>query len=110
MVVFYASPYWRRTIIFLRTNVERKTETRPFWNFIVLKSYSGMLAGQIARLRRDDITLAKITTKPRFESANCKLYHELIPQAVDVAALVKFHMNGLQPFESTIEQTTETCP
>ena len=26
----------------------------------------------------------------------------------DVAALVKSHMNGLQPFESTIEQTTET--
>ena len=26
----------------------------------------------------------------------------------DVAALVKSHMNNLQPFESTIEQTTET--
>ena len=26
----------------------------------------------------------------------------------DVAALVKSHMNGLQPFESTIKQTTET--
>ena len=28
----------------------------------------------------------------------------------DVAALVKSHMSGLQPFESTIEQTTETMP
>ena len=28
----------------------------------------------------------------------------------DVAALVRSHMNGLQPFESTIEQTTETMP
>ena len=28
----------------------------------------------------------------------------------DVAALVKSHMNGLQPFESTTEQTTETMP
>ena len=28
----------------------------------------------------------------------------------DVAALVKSHMNGLQPFGSTIEQTTETLP
>ena len=27
-----------------------------------------------------------------------------------VAALVKSHINGLQPFESTIEQTTETMP
>ena len=28
----------------------------------------------------------------------------------DVAALAKSHMNGLQPFESTTEQTTETKP
>ena len=28
----------------------------------------------------------------------------------DVAALVRSHVNGLQPFESTIEQTTETMP
>ena len=27
-----------------------------------------------------------------------------------VTALVRSHMNGLQPFESTIEQTTETMP
>lgn len=27
-----------------------------------------------------------------------------------VAALVRSHMNGLKPFESTIEQTTETMP
>ena len=28
----------------------------------------------------------------------------------DVAALVMSHMNGLQPFESSVEQTTETMP
>ena len=28
----------------------------------------------------------------------------------DVAALIRSHMNGLLPFESTIEQTTETMP
>ena len=28
----------------------------------------------------------------------------------DVAALERSHMNGLLPFESTIEQTTETMP
>ena len=28
----------------------------------------------------------------------------------DVAALVMSHVNGLQPFERTIEQTTETMP
>ena len=28
----------------------------------------------------------------------------------DVTALVRSHMNGLQPFDSTIEQTTETMP
>ena len=28
----------------------------------------------------------------------------------NVAALVRSHMNGLQPFESTTEQTTETMP
>ena len=28
----------------------------------------------------------------------------------DVAALVRSHMDGLQPFESTIEKTTEKCP
>ena len=27
-----------------------------------------------------------------------------------VAALAKSHMNGLKPFERTIEQTTETMP
>ena len=27
-----------------------------------------------------------------------------------VAALVRSHVNGLQPFESKIEQTTETMP
>ena len=27
-----------------------------------------------------------------------------------VAALVRSHMNGLRPFENTIEQTTETMP
>ena len=29
----------------------------------------------------DDIRQAKITTKPRFENANFKFYHELIPKA-----------------------------
>ena len=28
----------------------------------------------------------------------------------DVVALVRSHMNGLQPFERTIEQTTQTMP
>ena len=27
-------------------------------------------------LMRDDISLAKITTKPRFDNANCKFYHD----------------------------------
>ena len=30
---------------------------------------------------RDDIRLAKVTTKPRFEHAKCKFYHEQIPKA-----------------------------
>ena len=30
----------------------------------------------------DDIGLAKNTTKPRFNNAKCKFYHELIPKAV----------------------------
>ena len=33
-------------------------------------------------LMRDDISLAKITTKPRFDNANCKFYREPIPTAV----------------------------
>ena len=28
----------------------------------------------------------------------------------DVAALVRSHMNGLQPFEKTVERKTETMP
>ena len=32
-------------------------------------------------LMREDIRLAKITTKPRFENANFKFYHELILKA-----------------------------
>ena len=32
-------------------------------------------------LMRDDIRLAKITTKPRFERAKRKFYHEQIPKA-----------------------------
>ena len=31
-------------------------------------------------LMRDDITQAWITTKPRFENANFRFYHELIPK------------------------------
>ena len=31
-------------------------------------------------LMREDIRLAKITTKPWLENANFKLYHELIPR------------------------------
>ena len=30
----------------------------------------------------DDIRLAKITTKPHFDNAKCKFYHETIPKAV----------------------------
>jgi len=30
----------------------------------------------------DDISLAKITTKPRFDNAKFKFYHEPIPKAV----------------------------
>ena len=30
----------------------------------------------------DDISLAKITTKPCFDNAKCRFYHELIPKAV----------------------------
>ena len=30
--------------------------------------------------------------------------------AGDVAALISSHMNGLIPFERTVEQTTETMP
>ena len=30
----------------------------------------------------DDISLAKIITKPGFDNAKCKFYHEPIPKAV----------------------------
>ena len=36
---------------------------------------------------RDDIRLAKISTKPRFESANFKFYHELIPKALKMKGI-----------------------
>ena len=32
----------------------------------------------------DDISLAKITTKARFDTAKCKFYHEPIPKAVEM--------------------------
>ena len=32
-------------------------------------------------LMHGDIRLAKINTKPQFENANCKFYHEQIPKA-----------------------------
>ena len=35
---------------------------------------------------------------------------DLFDHLFDIAALIRSHMNGLQPFESTIEQTTETMP
>ena len=44
-----------------------------------------------------------------------RFFHDLVGSHLrtgrvtgDVAALVRSHMNGLQPFERTIEQTTET--
>jgi len=36
---------------------------------------------------RDDIRLAKITTKTRFENKNFKFYHELIPKAAIIKRL-----------------------
>ena len=35
-------------------------------------------------LMRDDSRLSKITTKPRFESANFKFYRELIPKTAEM--------------------------
>ena len=46
-----------------------------------------------------------ITTSPGFEPG---LHWWKACALGDVAALVRSHMNGLLPFESTIEQTTET--
>ena len=35
----------------------------------------------------DDIRLAKITTKPRFDNTKCKFYHEPIPKAVKMKGI-----------------------
>ena len=57
------------------------------------------------------IALLEIFTKfgEFSELAVTNLLTELAP-VFDVAALVRSRMTGLQPFESTIEQTTETMP
>lgn len=37
--------------------------------------------------------------------------HNMLPEfSGHVAAVIRSHMNDLQPFETTIEQTTETMP
>ena len=48
--------------------------------WILLWHFPGLEKGYEPCMR-DDIRLAEITTKPRFESANFKFYHELIPKA-----------------------------
>ena len=47
-----------------------------------LLSASGTWTGERIALMCCDISLTKITTKPRFENAKCKFYHEPIPKAV----------------------------
>ena len=39
-----------------------------------------------------------------------RLLNNFVENKGDVAALVRSEVNGLRPFESTIEQTTETMP
>ena len=45
-------------------------------------SFTRFLLAVLSRmaLTRDDIRLAKITTKPRFENANFKFHQEVIPK------------------------------
>jgi len=43
---------------------------------------------------RDDIILAKITTKPRFENANFRFYQELIPKAAMMKRIPKRKHHG----------------
>ena len=46
----------------------------------------------------DDISLVKITTKPRFDNAKCKFYHEPIPSQDEKNTLVKT-TRGQRKFE-----------
>ena len=48
---------------------------------IIVNRFVSGSQSQIA-LMCDDISLAKITTKPRFDNAKCKFYYEPIPKAV----------------------------
>ena len=51
-------------------------------------SYDVIGAGYTIALVRDDIRLAKITTKPRFERAKRKFYHEQIPKAAKMKRIL----------------------
>ena len=59
---------------------------------------------QIA-LMCDDISLAKITTKPRFDHAKCKIYHEPIPRAVKMKRIPTWKQNeGIESFSEKISR------
>ena len=54
------------------------------------------------KLEQEHTTFAVLMTKTT--NVTCFIL------AGDVAALIRSHMNGLQPFESITEQTTKTMP
>ena len=66
----------------------------------------------------DYLELLKEKVRKQYSRLMCQRFHMVIHiheiVAIDIfgriAALVRSHMNGLLPFERTIEQTTETMP
>ena len=57
--------------------LKQRHKWTPKWPIVA----SGTENTERMALMRDDIRLAKITTKPRFENANFKFYQEIIPKA-----------------------------
>ena len=60
--------------------LKQRHKWTPKWPIVA----SGTENTERMALMRDDIRLAKITTKPRFESANFKFYRELIPKTAEM--------------------------
>ena len=56
------------------------------------------------------VYMYKLSDKQKNNYAAMKFSSWLANSQGEVATLIRSHVNGLQAFESTIEQTTETMP
>ena len=80
-------------------------------DFVLLPLYNVHFVCQEKKHCLVDVTWGNVKPYYNFSYIYCQHHNTLSCSASgDIAALVRSHMNDVLPFESTVEQTTETMP